>query len=148
MLLDISVIFPYYNEQKTIEESLYLISNQTIMPNEVIFVEDVVDLYLLISEELSKNPEFYRGEIYNAGTNNPISVRKIIETIYGNIGNHKELEKIIKLMSEKKTIGEINCQFMDFEKVNKSFGWIPIHNFNDGLTKTINWYRKFFKEIY
>ena len=113
-----------------------------------IFVEDVVDLYLLISEELSKNPEFYRGDIYNAGTNNPISVRKIIETIYGNIGNHKALEKIIKLMSEKKTIGEINCQFMDFEKVNKSFGWIPIHNFNDGLTKTINWYRKFFKEIY
>ena len=38
MLLDISVIFPYFNEEETIEETLNLISKQTLMPNEVIFV--------------------------------------------------------------------------------------------------------------
>ena len=112
-----------------------------------IFVEDVVDLYLLISEELSKYPENYRGEIYNAGTNNPTSVRKIIETIYNNIGNHKALNKIIKLMAEKKTVGEISCQYMDYEKVYNSFGWEPSHKLKDGLSKTIKWYKKYFKEI-
>ena len=112
-----------------------------------IFVEDVVDLYLLIAKELSKNPEFYRGEIYNAGTNSPISVKKILELIYQNIGNIRDLETVKKLMSEKKTVGEINCQYMDFEKVNECFGWEPKHSFKAGLNKTIEWYKKYLEQI-
>ena len=112
-----------------------------------IFVEDVVQLYLVISEKLSRNPIKYSGEIYNAGTNKPLSVRKVIEKIYENIGNYKDLENVIKLMSKKKTIGEINCQYMDFQKVNQFFGWEPKHSFELGLDKTIKWYEKYLKEI-
>ncbi len=111
-----------------------------------IFVQDVVDLYLIIGEELSKSPKKYTGEIYNAGTNKPISVSQIIKTIYENIGNNIALKKIIKLMSEKKTVGEINCQYMNFNKVNQNFGWKPNHNFKDGLIKTIKWYKEYLKE--
>ena len=36
---DITVIIPYYNESKAIEKTLGLISSQTILPKEVIFVD-------------------------------------------------------------------------------------------------------------
>ena len=38
--------------------------------------------------------------------------------------------------------GEIDCQFMDFEKVNKFFGWKPEITFDVGLKKTIDWFEK------
>lgn len=110
-----------------------------------IFVEDVIDLYLLIGEKLSIDPKRYTGEVFNAGTNNPITVKRILEYIYQKIGNFNDLKDVIEMMSLKKTKGEINCQYMDFKKVNKCFGWKPNHSFEKGLEKTIVWYSKFFE---
>ena len=50
-------------------------------------------------------------------------------------------------MENKTTVGEIDCQFMDYKKVNKSFGWKPKHSLNDGILKSIKWYEKFLKNI-
>ena len=47
-----------------------------------IFAGDVVDLYLRIGESLARDPETFRGRVYNAGTNQPRSVRDILETVY------------------------------------------------------------------
>ena len=46
-------------------------------------------------------------------------------------------------MKGKRTIGEIDCQFMDFEKVNRHFGWSPQQDFRQGLTKTIEWFKSY-----
>ena len=46
----------------------------------------------------------------------------------------------------KKTQGEIDCQFMDYEKVNKYFGWSPQTSFEIGIRNTIAWYKKFLLE--
>ena len=34
---------------------------------------------------------------------------------------------------------------MNFDKLYKFFKWKPKTNFNKGLDKTINWYKKFLK---
>ena len=109
------------------------------MIRDFIFSEDVADLYLRIGEDLSINKEL-RGEVFNAGTNHPISVREVVEKIYKLIGNTDELERILLQMEGKKASGEIQCQYMDFEKVNKFFGWKPKHDLDTGLAKTIEWY--------
>lgn len=108
-----------------------------------IFSEDVVDLYLKIGELLSKEPEKLRGEIFNAGTNTATSVKEVIETIYDQVGNNSEKDRIILDMSGKKTTGEIDCQFMDFVKVNEYVGWKPKHTFEEGVLKTINWFKSY-----
>jgi len=113
-----------------------------------IYIEDVVDLYIVIAESLAKNPEKYAGEIFNAGTNSMISVRSIIEDIFSIVGNDKALDKVKEQMIGKKTTGEIDCQYMDFEKVNKYFGWEPKHQFKDGIIKSIEWYKLYLKEKY
>jgi len=108
-----------------------------------IFVEDVVELYLRMGETLAQAPRKIAGQVFNAGTNSPISVREILERIYTMAGDKKGLAKILRLMKGKKTIGEIDCQYMDFEKVNRYFGWKPRHDFDEGLQKTFQWFRRY-----
>ena len=46
-------------------------------------------------------------------------------------------------MNDKKTSGEIDYQSMDFEKVNKYFGWYPSNNLKKGIQLTIDWYKAY-----
>ena len=107
-----------------------------------IFVEDVADLYSRIAEGLSRNPENLAGEIFNAGTNKPISVRDLLEKVYDLVGNRSDFESVLELMKNRKPIGEINCQYMDYEKVHEFFKWKPLHALDQGLEKSIEWYRR------
>jgi len=108
-----------------------------------IFVEDVVDLYLKIGEALAINPQKMAGEIFNAGNNSPISVREVLKIIYALLCNDEDFKEVIAQMKDKKTTGEIDCQYMDFEKVNKFLGWSPRHNIEEGLKKTIAWFKRY-----
>jgi len=110
-----------------------------------IYVEDVADLYLRIGEELAKNPARIRGQTYNAGTNKPRSVREVLEAVYKCTGRAKDFKRILQMMKGRETFGEIDCQFMDYEKVNRDFGWTPRHSFEEGIAKTIDWFRGYFK---
>ncbi|MBL1140640.1 MAG: NAD-dependent epimerase/dehydratase family protein [Proteobacteria bacterium] len=110
-----------------------------------IYVEDVSDLYMSIGKLLGSKPEKISGEIFNAGTNTPHSVREVLEMIFSKIGNTKELEEVIALMQGKQTSGEIEAQYMDYEKVNKYTGWKPRHSLEQGMEKTIEWYEKYLK---
>ncbi len=113
-----------------------------------IFVEDVVDLYLRIGEELSHRPAALRGQIYNAGTNTPRSVRDILTTVYQLTGQEQAFKAVLETMKGKATVGEIDCQYMDYEKVNADFDWSPRHSFDEGVAKTIQWFEGYLKYKY
>lgn len=113
-----------------------------------IFIDDVVDLYLRIGEELAGSPDKYRGHIYNAGTNSPKSVYDVLQTVYSLTNNQYDFQKVVEIMKTKKTTGEIDCQYMDYEKVNQHFGWSPSHSFDEGVKKTIKWFDGYLKNKY
>jgi len=113
-----------------------------------IFIDDVVELYLRIGEKLAADPESYRGNIYNAGTNSPKSVREILETVYSLTDNNAEFDNILDIMRGKSTTGEIDCQYMDYEKVNQHFGWTPTSSFEEGVIKTIDWFKLYLENKY
>ena len=113
-----------------------------------IFVEDVIDLYIRIAEALSNDADRLSGEIFNAGTNNPISVRDLLEMVYTLVGNGNDLRELINSMQNKDPKGEIQCQYMNYDKVNKYFDWSPITNLNEGLTKTLKWYESYFTKSF
>ena len=112
------------------------------MIRDFLYVDDVVDLYMRIGESIPTNPKKISGEVFNAGTNEPISVRNVVENVYKLIGNENDFKAILNLMNEKKTVGEIQCQYMNYDKVNKYFGWSPSNSLPDGLAKSIEWYKK------
>ena len=112
------------------------------MIRDFLYVDDVVDLYMRIGESIPANPKKISGEVFNAGTNEPISVRNVVESVYKLIGNENNFEDILNLMNEKKTVGEIQCQYMNYDKVNEYFGWSPSTSLPDGLAKSIEWYKQ------
>jgi len=79
--LEITVVFPYYNEEKTIFSTLDLISKQTKMPSEVIFVNssstdrtsDTIDKW--IEENQNRFKTVFRNLF--EGTNTPSSSKNI-----------------------------------------------------------------------
>jgi CDP-glucose 4,6-dehydratase len=117
------------------------------MMRDFLYISDVVDLYLNIAENLAKNKNNISGQIFNAGSNKPKTVKQILENIFTNLGANNEYIRIIKEMKNTKTVGEIDCQFMDHVKVKKYFGWTPKHSFNDGISETIDWYKKYLKYV-
>ena len=107
-----------------------------------IYVKDIVSIYLLLSEKLYLNKK-YSGEIFNAGTNKPITIKKIIEKIFIQNNKTEELKRIIEMMKSKKTKGEILHQYMNCRKINKYFKWKPQYNFDTGIKETLIWYKKY-----
>ena len=113
-----------------------------------IFVGDVVDLYRRIGEQLANAPAAYRGKIYNAGTNQPRSVRDVLEVIYQQTGRIADYKNVLQMMKGRETVGEIECQYMDYELVNRDFGWAPSCSFERGVATTIAWFKGYFKNHY
>ena len=108
-----------------------------------IFIDDVINLYLIIAQNLFKNKEELSGQIFNCGNKKRISVKKIVQNIYKK--DKKRYLKIVKLMKNKKTQGEIEFQFMDYKKVKSFFNWSPKFDLETGLKFTTQWYKNFFK---
>ena len=81
MLLDVTVVFPYYNENDTILTTLDLISRQTILPNEVIFVNSTSsdETSNTINNWLIINQGHFETSFRNIfkGTNNPASSKNV-----------------------------------------------------------------------
>ena len=117
------------------------------MVRDFIFSEDVVDLYMRIGKELSLNPHKLRGEIFNAGSNDPIDMKSLLKKIYNFVDNYEDLKIILNHMKGKKTKGEIQHQHMSFDKVFDFFNWKPTHSIDEGIQKSINWYNKNLNKI-
>ena len=108
----------------------------------------VINLYSLISSKLIHESKSIIGQVFNAGTNEPRVVKDIINIIYKKIGNIDDLSQVNMQLNNSTTIGEIDCQYMDYDKVNSFFNWKPETSFDLGIDKTIKWYDSYLKKIY
>ncbi len=110
-----------------------------------VYIDDIVDLYKLLSKNLYLNPKKYSGEIFNAGTNIQHKIKDIIEKIFIYAKKRKELKIIFKEMNKNTTKGEISAQYMDYEKLYSYFKWKPNYKFKNTLPLLFKWYKKYFK---
>ena len=108
-----------------------------------IYVEDVADLYLRMSQNIFLNPKKFRGQIFNAGTKKGKSVKEILKNVYTICENKPLYDKILLQMKKKSPLGEIEIQIMDYKKINKYTGWEPLRTFDEGLALTIEWYKSY-----
>ena len=127
--------------------STFIPRSDGTMIRDFIFSEDVADLYMRISKELSLNTEKLRGQIFNAGSNDPIDMKSLLSKIYNSLGNSKGLEMILNEMKGKETKGEIQHQHMSFDKVFEYFDWKPENSIDVGINKSISWYNKILSKI-
>lgn len=77
------------------------------------------------------------GEIYNIGGSEEKTNREIINFILKQLGKD---QRLIKLVTDRK--GHDRRYSMDSSKILKELGWRPTVSFNEGIQKTIEWYRQ------
>ena len=109
-----------------------------------LYIDDVVDLYLKIGESLSSSTTKLSGEIFNAGTSHPLTVKEAIHAVYQQL-NFDGYELILEKMSTREVVGEIDAQFMSHDKVSSAFGWLPNTSLDEGIRKSIQWYKDYLK---
>ena len=109
-----------------------------------LFITDVVDLYILLAENLSNNKSLH-GQIFNAGSNDPINIKSLILKIFDLVMDKNSFSKFenLTIFPKSKAHGEILYQQMDFEKISKIFKWKPQTKINKGLKMSVKWYKKF-----
>ncbi|MBI5621224.1 hypothetical protein HY949_05640, partial [Candidatus Gottesmanbacteria bacterium] len=78
------------------------------------------------------------NRIFNFGSGKAITVQNLIKTI----GTIMELEITIVRDKDGRE-GEITDQYVSWEKASRVLGWNPRVSLDEGLRRTIAWYRDY-----
>jgi len=97
-----------------------------------VYIDDVIDAYLRAAFSSSAI-----GEVINIGSGTEYRIRDIAEIILQKMGNPIRL--IIGAI--KKRQGEADHFFCSNKKAHDVLGWSPKTGINEGLDKTIAWFR-------
>jgi len=104
------------------------------MIRDYFYVRDGALAYLKLAEAMAENPDL-KGHAFNFSTNEPMTVLEITAKILGMMGS--DLKPVI--LNEAKN--EILEQRLSSDKARKMLGWTPQYSMDEGLKKTIEWYR-------
>ena len=97
---------------------------------EFLYVEDAVDGYMSIVNNIEKT----KGEAFNIGSGEVISIENLVNMILGKI------DKNLKITYESKSFPEITNQYLDSSKIKNLTGWVHSTNLSDGLDASIKMY--------
>jgi CDP-glucose 4,6-dehydratase len=100
-----------------------------------LYVEDAVRAYLAIWDALRDGRA--RGEAFNAGSGRPHRVGDVVETICKLAGT----QAVPDVRGAGTPHGEIDRQWVDSTKLRELTGWGPRVSLEEGLGRTIEWYR-------
>jgi CDP-glucose 4,6-dehydratase len=103
------------------------------------YVEDGAAAYMHLVEQLASNHKL-RGEAFNFSNEIQVTVSEIVQKIIALMNSHLEVE------IRNETTNEILHQYLSAEKAHKVLGWKPLYSLEEGLSRTIKWYREFLGE--
>lgn len=101
-----------------------------------LYVQDAAEAYLAIWEALLGGQG--HGEAFNAGGGKPFRVSDVVELICRLAGGSLRPE----IRGQGVPHGEIDRQWVDATKLAALTGWSPAVGLEEGLRRTIEWYRE------
>ncbi|MCK4423419.1 MAG: GDP-mannose 4,6-dehydratase [Candidatus Omnitrophica bacterium] len=124
--------------RSALRDKTLLIRSDGTFTRDYVYVEDIVDGYILLAEKLQKLK--LEGEAFNFSNEKPLSVINLVKKIY-QIADKKPSYRIL---GEAKY--EIKHQYLSSQRAKEILGWEPKYNLEEGLKRTINWYKKLFAD--
>jgi CDP-glucose 4,6-dehydratase len=100
------------------------------------YVEDGAAAYMLLAERLAGDPAL-KGQAFNFSNEIQVTVLDLVRKILSLMDS--ELEPMI----ENSATGEIRRQYLSADKARARLGWKPLFTLDQGLVRTIEWYREF-----
>jgi CDP-glucose 4,6-dehydratase len=105
-----------------------------------VFVDDAVDLYVEIAQRLPSGK--VAGAVFNGGNNRPVKIIHLVEKII-ELSGQKGLRPDVR--GKDAGHAEIDRQWLDATKAIDLLGWKPRVSLEEGLSRTIDWYREYFE---
>jgi CDP-glucose 4,6-dehydratase len=102
------------------------------------YVEDGAASYLALAEALARKAEV-RGESFNFSNESPMTVIEVVDRVLKLMGSD------LKADIRSEATNEIRAQYLSAEKARRLLDWAPLYSMEEGLTRTISWYRDFFR---
>ncbi|MFJ5965925.1 GDP-mannose 4,6-dehydratase [Bacillus sp. NPDC093026] len=102
------------------------------------YIEDAVKAYLLLAEKMEE--KVLAGEAFNFSNEIQLTVLELVDKILKAMGSE------LKPRILNQGTYEIKHQYLSAEKARKLLDWTPDYSIDEGLAKTIEWYREFFKK--
>jgi CDP-glucose 4,6-dehydratase len=103
------------------------------------YVEDGAAAYMLLAERLAAEPEL-AGEAFNFSNELQVTVLQLVDEIQRQLGT--TLAPIVL----DEASHEIPHQYLSAAKARRVLGWTPRFTLEEGLARTIAWYRAYLKE--
>ena len=104
------------------------------------YVDDCVEAMLLAGASDAAN-----GKVYNLGSKEVIGLKKLAEMMI-DLGYGGTFE-LIPFPPERKAI-DIGDYYSDFSLVTKELGWLPKIGLSDGLSRSIDYYKKNYRHYW
>ena len=98
-----------------------------------LYIEDAAEGYLLLAEALFEGR--LRGSAVNLSYERPLSVSELVAAVLEAAGS--DLSPVI----ESTATHEIQDQYLDATTARIELGWTPRFDFDEGLRRTVAWYR-------
>jgi CDP-glucose 4,6-dehydratase len=108
---------------------------------EFVYVDDVARGYLTLAEQI----ETARGEAFNFGAGEPVQMLALVNRIIALAGQEGRLTPNVLL--KQKIEREIDAQYLSAEKAETRLGWCAEIGLDEGLLRTIDWYRQHLAEL-
>jgi CDP-glucose 4,6-dehydratase len=100
------------------------------------YIEDAADAYITLAEKMD-NKDIW-GHAFNFSNEIQMTVLDVVNKILEFTGSN------LKPRILGQAQNEIPHQYLSAEKARRMLGWQPKYGFDEGLKKTIDWYRNFF----
>jgi len=110
-----------------------LIRSDGLFTRDYVFVEDIVNGYILLAEKMRKLN--LAGEAFNFSCENPLTVIELVKMIAKSVGKPVDY----KILNQAKY--EIKHQYLSSRKARAKLGWKPKFSVLAGLIQTIESYR-------
>ena len=103
------------------------------------YVEDGAAAYMLLAEHLARRPEL-RGEAFNFSNELQLTVLDLVQEILG------LMDVDLKPRVLNQASHEIRHQYLSADKARLLLAWQPLFTLEQGLRRTIDWYKNFLEQ--
>lgn len=102
------------------------------------YVEDGAAAYALLAEQLAERPAL-AGQAFNFSNETQVTVTALVKKILELMGSDLQPEV------RNEASHEIRLQYLDAAKARQVLNWRPLFTLEDGLRRTIEWYKDFLR---
>ncbi|HYM05653.1 MAG TPA: NAD-dependent epimerase/dehydratase family protein [Terriglobales bacterium] len=100
------------------------------------YVEDAAAAYMLLAEAVASDPTL-GGMAFNFSNETGISVLDLVKKIVCQMGSPLTPEV------RNDATNEIRVQYLSAKRARRMFNWAPLFSLDEGLKRTITWYKEF-----